>query len=144
VQSVLQSDQAMTYFAHMYGNQPVAWHEDLDGPTRWRVITNYFTRMRFVRDDGSLDLANKLAPEHAAAGTQPWFLHPAFTHPITDDLRNGYAHSRFVFGHWASLEGRTQSSRFIALDTGCVWGGKLTALRADDGVLLEWPCNKRQ
>lgn len=144
VEAVLASDQAATYFAHMYGNEPAAWDDSLIGPARWRVITNYCTRMRFVDHDGALDLGNKLAPQHAVEGTLPWFLHPAFEHAATDDERNGFSQSRFVFGHWASLDGRTQSPRFIALDTGCVWGGKLTALRADDGVLLEWACSTRQ
>jgi len=146
VQSVLRSKQAATYFAHMYGNEPKSWSDSLQGPERWRVITNYLTRMRFVDAEGALDLGNKKGPEDARPGTMPWFKHPAFKGPSVKSAANNANHGtkspRIVFGHWASLEGKTRSSRFIALDTGCIWGGKLTAWRADDGVLLECTCNE--
>jgi bis(5'-nucleosyl)-tetraphosphatase (symmetrical) len=148
VQKVLRSKQAGTYFAQMYGNEPRAWSDELKGPERWRVITNYLTRMRFVDADGALDLGNKKGPESARPGTLPWFEHPAFkAHAVTSTVNNGHASTeppRIVFGHWASLEGKTRAKRFIGLDTGCIWGGKLTAWRADDGVLLEYACHECQ
>lgn len=148
VQRVLRSKQAGSYFAQMYGNQPNRWSDELAGPERWRVITNYLTRMRFVDADGALDLGNKKGPESARPGTLPWFEHPAFKAPaVTIPANNekfGSAAPRFVFGHWASLEGKTGSKQFIGLDTGCIWGRKLTAWRADDGVLLECICHECQ
>jgi bis(5'-nucleosyl)-tetraphosphatase (symmetrical) len=146
VQSVLRSKQASVFFAQMYGNEPKGWNDALRGPERWRVITNYLTRMRFVDARGALDLSNKKEPEHAAPGTMPWFEHPAFkAQTVKQESNNGAdagAPPRIVFGHWASLNGKTRSKRFIALDTGCIWGGKLSAWRADDGVLLECVCHE--
>ena len=132
----------------MYGNEPNVWSDALKGPERWRVITNYLTRMRFVDDEGALDLSNKKGPERARPGTLPWFRHPAFkARTVKIAANKGLSTAkppRIVFGHWATLEGKTRSKRFIGLDTGCIWGGKLTALRADDGVLLEYTCTECQ
>ena len=103
----------------MYGNEPAVWSEDLQGQDRLRVITNYFTRMRFVRSNGALELKHKEGLDKAPIGFSPWFKHPA-------------AHNwTVVFGHWAALEGKTGDPLFQAIDTGCVWGGKLTALNLD-------------
>ena len=107
------------YFKKMYGNTPELWSEDLKGQDRLRVITNYFTRMRFIKSDGTLDLNNKEGLETAPSGFSPWFRQP-MSHDWT-----------VVFGHWAALEGVTGDPRFQAIDTGCVWGGKLTALNLD-------------
>lgn len=146
VQAVLRSEQAPRFFAHMYGNEPKVWSDKLHGPERWRVITNYLTRMRFVDAAGALDLGNKKGPDAARPGTMPWFAHPDIRTPAAKSAANTTGHGtkspRIVFGHWASLEGNTGSSRFIGLDTGCIWGGKLTAWRADDGLLLECACNE--
>jgi bis(5'-nucleosyl)-tetraphosphatase (symmetrical) len=146
VQQVLRSTQAQTYFAQMYGNEPKVWSDALRGPERWRVITNYMTRMRFVDAEGGLDLGNKKGPEEARSGTLPWFQHPAFKAHGVKKNSNKALHTptqpQIVFGHWASLEGKTRSKQFVGLDTGCIWGGKLTALRADDGVLLECACHE--
>jgi len=148
VQGVLRSKQASVFFAQMYGNEPKAWSDTLRGPERWRVITNYLTRMRFVDASGALDLTNKKDPASAAPGTMPWFEHPTFkSQAVKQDSNKGAdadVQPRIVFGHWASLNGKTRSKRFIALDTGCIWGSKLTAWRADDGVLLECVCHECQ
>jgi bis(5'-nucleosyl)-tetraphosphatase (symmetrical) len=145
VQSLLRSERAAEYFAAMYGNEPAIWSEQLEGPGRWRVITNYFTRMRFVDADGALDLSNKKGPGDARPGTLPWFSHPAFAITTAEpQICSGSdsAMPRIVFGHWAALQGKTRSQRFIALDTGCVWGRSLSIWRADDGVLLECSCSE--
>jgi bis(5'-nucleosyl)-tetraphosphatase (symmetrical) len=114
----------------MYGNQPAGWNDDLQGPERWRVITNHFTRMRFVNLAGELDLATKGEADAPPEGFMPWFQHP---HRQATD-------TRILFGHWAALEGNTHVARVDALDTGCVWGGSLTALRLDDLTRIACHC----
>jgi len=129
VEEVIRSDAAGEYFTHMYGNQPACWSEQLEGIERWRVITNYFTRMRFIAEDGSLELATKLPPNDAPEGYAPWFQLPRH-----DD-------TRIIFGHWAALEGKTDSDQFIGLDTGCVWGGALTMMNLDTGERIHCDCS---
>ncbi len=110
------------FFKHMYGNQPDHWSPDLTGNDRLRVICNYFTRMRFCDVNGHLSLAYKGTVEHAPAGLYPWYAVPN-RHDIPADI---------VFGHWAALKGKCPHPRIYALDTGCLWGGELTALRLQD------------
>ena len=129
VEQVLRGTQVGEYFAHMYGNQPAGWDDALQGPERWRVITNHFTRMRFVNLAGELDLATKGEADAPPAGFMPWFQHP--DRQVTD--------TRILFGHWAALEGNTHVAGVDALDTGCVWGGSLTALCLDD--LTRFACH---
>lgn len=122
VQSVLTCDNAdvyTTYFDEMYGNQPSVWTDGLKGQDRLRVITNYFTRMRFIDKKGVLDLTAKEGVDRAPHGFKPWFAHSC-EHDST-----------VVFGHWAAIEGFTGNAQFQAIDTGCVWGGHLTALNLD-------------
>lgn len=128
VEAVIRGEQAEEYFALMYGNQPEGWDDDLQGMDRWRVITNYFTRMRFIASDGRLELTVKESADTAPAGYAPWF---EFSRP--DDLR-------VIFGHWAALEGDTGSDQFIGLDTGCVWGGALTMMNLDTGEKIHCDC----
>ncbi|MGM0768707.1 MAG: symmetrical bis(5'-nucleosyl)-tetraphosphatase [Pseudomonadota bacterium] len=128
VEAVIGGDHAQEYFTHMYGNQPERWASELTGMDRWRVITNYFTRMRFVAADGTLELASKESADSAPEGFAPWFEYPRH-----DDVR-------VIFGHWASLEGNTGSDRFIGLDTGCVWGGALTMMNLDSGEKIHCDC----
>ena len=128
VETVIRGEQAEYYFSHMYGNQPEKWDPELSGMDRWRVITNYFTRMRFIAADGTLELATKESADSAPEGFAPWF-----TFPRPDDVR-------VVFGHWAALEGKTGSDRFIGLDTGCVWGGALTIMNLDTGEKIHCDC----
>ncbi len=122
VETVLRSDDATTFFEHMYGNMPDTWQPTLTGPTRWRVITNYLTRMRFCDAAGRLELDTKATPEDAPDGYAPWFTFP--NHHCRQE--------RLVFGHWAALEGHCSNKNFHALDTGCVWGGRLTLMRLED------------
>ncbi|MFP1678004.1 symmetrical bis(5'-nucleosyl)-tetraphosphatase [Alloalcanivorax sp. C16-2] len=118
------------FFQEMYGNEPAGWRDDLSGAARWRVITNYFTRMRFVNRQGDLDLTTKGEADQPPAGFMPWFEHP-------DRLERGLM---VLFGHWAALKGHTGVAGVEALDTGCVWGGTLTALRLDDGARFHCDC----
>ena len=120
VSGVLTSDAAGDYFEHMYGNQPAVWSEQLAGPERWRVITNYLTRMRFCTAEGALELESKSAVE-ANLPYRPWFTH--HTQRSTDD--------KIIFGHWAALEGRDCGTNIFALDTGCVWGGPMRLMNLD-------------
>jgi len=120
VHRVLCSTRADDYFEHMYGNHPDYWSDDLAGVERWRVITNYLTRMRFCTADGKLDLETKNTTE-APKGFYPWF---ACADRKTEK-------DNIVFGHWAALKGRHCGNLLYALDTGCVWGGPLRIMNLD-------------
>ena len=123
VEAVLGGDGYRKFFRAMYGNEPAVWSKSLEGIARQRVIVNYFTRMRFVNAAGELEFLHKGPSENAPRGFRPWFeFPPHIRRPI-------------VFGHWASLEG-VHRKRAIGVDTGCVWGRSLTALRLEDGKLL--------
>jgi bis(5'-nucleosyl)-tetraphosphatase (symmetrical) len=128
VEQVIRGPQAAEYFASMYGNQPAVWQPGLSGMDRWRVITNYFTRMRFISPDGALELTAKESVGTAPAGFAPWF-----------DYTRADS-TRVVFGHWAALEGHTGHKRFIGLDTGCVWGGALTMMDLDSEEITCCDC----
>lgn len=130
VASVLRSERAAEFFIHMYGSEPAGWHDDLSGPTRWRVITNYFTRMRFVDRNGELDLTSKGEADSARPGFVPWFEHP-------DRRPTG---KLILFGHWAALQGQLSRPDVEALDSGCVWGGRLTALSLEDRQRVNCHC----
>ncbi len=122
VENVLQTDKIETFLSGMYGNLPNRWDNNLAGVDRLRLITNYFTRMRFCSAEGELELQTKESVDAAPIGFAPWF---SFAERKTWD-------QRILFGHWAALEGRTDVENVYALDTGCVWGGSLTALRLED------------
>ena len=128
VEDVIRGEHAPEYFALMYGNKPEGWNEKLTGMDRWRVITNYFTRMRFIARDGRLELTTKEHAGSAPKGFAPWF-----EFPRPDGLR-------VIFGHWAAIEGETGKARFIGLDTGCVWGGALTMMNLDTGEKIHCDC----
>jgi bis(5'-nucleosyl)-tetraphosphatase (symmetrical) len=124
--SAREVEHALTHdpeklFKHMYGDKPDRWDEDLAGKERLRYIVNCLTRLRYVDARGRLDLRAKGSPgksEHHSL--VPWFAVP-------DAPWRG---TRIVFGHWSTL-GFFQNPDVVALDTGCVWGGSLTALRLD-------------
>ncbi len=129
VERVLQSEQAPALFRHMYGNQPACWSPALQGWERLRLIVNYLTRMRFCTPQGCLDLSHKGTLASAPAGHGPWFAHPERLN----------ADCRILFGHWAALEGQASADNVEALDTGCIWGGTLTALRLEDNQRFSVP-----
>ena len=126
VATVLQSDDAIDYFKGMYGNKPACWRDTLSGPRRWRVITNYLTRMRFCDKKGRLELVAKGPAEQAPAGYAPWFSHGK---RLTQN-------DKIIFGHWASLQGRDCGPNLYPLDTGCVWGGPLRLMCLEDESYL--------
>ena len=129
VEAVLRADDYSEFFAHMYGNDPEGWRDDLTGWDRLRVIVNYFTRMRFCSPSGRLNLKAKEGPESAPPGFAPWFSYP-----------NQLGDQKVLFGHWAALEGKTHNPQIIALDTGCVWGNALTMMRLEDEERFEISC----
>lgn len=124
VEAVLRGDDASALYQHMYGNQPDHWDDALTGTDRLRCIINYFTRMRFCHRDGRLDLTYKGTIPDKPADLVPWF----------DVKPRVHAETKIIFGHWAALSGEVDVPNLFALDTGCVWGGKLTAMRLEDGV----------
>lgn len=133
VETALRDDNLFAlYLDGMYGNDPAKWDSDLKGVTRLRVITNYFTRMRFCTADGKLDLKSKEGLDTAPPGYKPWFQHKDRK---TKDLK-------IIFGHWAALEGKVQERGISALDTGCVWGGALTLMNVDTGERLSCKCDE--
>jgi len=131
VEAVLRCDQQLPWFLdEMYGNEPARWSAELDGTRRLRVITNYLTRMRFCRADGTLDLKSKETPGNAPMGFAPWFTLPR-RDPEVD----------IIFGHWAALEGQVDIAGIHALDTGCVWGNRLTLMNVDSGEKRHCDCH---
>jgi bis(5'-nucleosyl)-tetraphosphatase (symmetrical) len=116
VSECLTSKKVVKFCKAMYGNEPEVWSEDLQGMDRLRFITNAFTRMRFL-NKRALDFKQKCHPNNAPEQYTPWF------NIKNKQLKN---HHKIVFGHWASLSGETHSNKFIALDTGYVWGKSLS------------------
>jgi bis(5'-nucleosyl)-tetraphosphatase (symmetrical) len=131
VQTLLRGPQLDTFMAKMYGNEPSCWDDGLEGATRWRFIINTLTRIRFCSADGELDLKTKEGASAALPGFGPWF----------DAPQRRTAGQPMAFGHWSTL-GLINRPDLLALDTGCVWGGALSAMRVDGGrrELLQVPC----
>ncbi len=129
VEAILQSEEAPEFYSHMYGNKPEGWRKGLPKWDRLRVITNYFTRMRFCTPEGNLEFASKGGLETQPAGYLPWYLYE----------NRRAQHDNIVFGHWAALLGDVTTPNVYAIDTGCVWGERLTALRLDDLSLFSTP-----
>jgi bis(5'-nucleosyl)-tetraphosphatase (symmetrical) len=115
---------------HMYGDDTLEWSEGIAGSQRLRMLTNIFTRMRFCTAEGKLEFKSKGPANSAPSGYLPWFAHAS----------RRTAGTRLLFGHWATLSGVTDSRDAIALDTGCVWGNCLRALRLEDGACFHESC----
>lgn len=124
VEAVLRQGDARTLFENMYGNHPDHWDDALTGVERLRCIINYFTRMRFCHRDGRLELTYKGTINDKPTDLVPWF----------DVQPRLNADVKIIFGHWAALNGEVDVPNVFALDTGCVWGNKLTAMRLEDQV----------
>jgi bis(5'-nucleosyl)-tetraphosphatase (symmetrical) len=120
VHAALRGPFAGEFFRHMYGNHPDQWRETLAGWDRLRFITNTFTRLRFCDAEGRQDLQSKGGLGSQAAGFMPWF----------DVAGRASRGQRVLFGHWAAL-GAGVHGDVISLDSGCAWGGSLTAVRVD-------------
>jgi len=120
VESVLRGNEWRQFLDQMYGDQPDRWSDGLTGIERLRYSVNALTRMRFVTEDGRIDLKVKGAPHTAPDGITPWFAARG----------RKSANLELIFGHWSTL-GEADGFGVFPLDTGCVWGGRLTALRLD-------------
>ena len=129
VETTLKSHAFDEFLAAMYGDEPAAWDRGLSGMPRMRVITNYFTRLRYCTAEGEMELTHKA--DIPPPGFAPWF-----SFPRQDD-------THILFGHWAALEGVAGAPFVTALDTGCVWGRELTAIRLEDRMRFSVPALNR-
>ena len=120
LQDVLRAPDYGNFLNAMYGNTPTHWSESLQGAERLRVIVNALTRLRFCDAQGHMEFESKEGPGQAPAGFMPWFDVPG----------RRTAHDTVVFGHWSTL-GPLARRDVVAMDTGCVWGGCLSALQLD-------------
>jgi bis(5'-nucleosyl)-tetraphosphatase (symmetrical) len=120
--TMLTGTDLAEFLPTMYGNEPARWDDALIGAGRWRCAINALTRMRFCRADGTMEFGTKGGPDAAPADHRPWFEWP---HRLTASVP-------MAFGHWSAL-GFVDRPELLALDTGCVWGGALSAMRVDGG-----------
>lgn len=123
VEAVLQGDHYKKFLGKMYGNTPRAWSEKLEGYPRLRFIVNCMTRMRMLTKKGALNFSFNSSPFTAQNKLHPWFSRP----------RRAAADTRVIFGHWSAL-GLIVMPKLVSLDTGCVWGRQLTAVRIDERI----------
>lgn len=130
VEQALRAGNYRDFLAHMYGNLPDRWDETLHGMDRLRLITNAMTRLRICDAKGVMDFKFKGELQDIPKGYTPWFDMPARRSVDTT----------IIFGHWSAL-GLQQRDNLFALDTGCLWGGALTALRLDDRHIFQVPCS---
>ncbi|TAL20805.1 MAG: symmetrical bis(5'-nucleosyl)-tetraphosphatase [Aquabacterium sp.] len=124
------------FLSVIFANEPARWRKGLEGPERWRFAINAFTRMRWCTEDGTLDFKAKNAADGPPPGHMAWFDVPG----------RRTAGTRVAFGHWSTL-GLLDRPDLLATDTGCVWGGKLTAVRIDESgtrEVIQVACEKAQ
>lgn len=129
VEQELQGDDHGTFLRHMYGNTPNAWDDELTGYKRLRVIVNAFTRMRVCTVRGEMEFRFKGELPNMPQGYMPWYELP----------KRKSRDATVIFGHWSAL-GLLLTERVIALDTGCLWGGPMTAIRIEDRRLFQVAC----
>ncbi len=138
VEQILSGSGISAFLEVMYGNEPDLWRDDLRGGARLRTITNYLTRMRALEPGGRLNLKFKETLSELPEPCRPWFAYYAEEDTARELLGQSLNGDRnepaieLLFGHWAALNGRTGLPFIHALDTGCVWGGALTAMRLQD------------
>ncbi|MFN0318062.1 MAG: symmetrical bis(5'-nucleosyl)-tetraphosphatase [Burkholderiales bacterium] len=130
VETALRGEDFSPFVKAMYGNEPHRWSSDLEGHTRLRVITNALTRLRVCTPAGAMDFSFKGPPEKAPSGLLPWFDIPG----------RKSAGETLIFGHWSAL-GFHMQENLIGLDSACLWGGKLTAVRLEDRALFQVDCH---
>ncbi len=134
VEQALRAASYREFLKEMYGNRPHRWSPGLAGMDRLRLITNGLTRLRICSADGSMEFAHKGALCDIPKGYMPWFQVPG----------RRSAGENLIFGHWSALGLHLdQPSRLLALDTGCLWGGHLTAVRLEDLALFQVSCPRR-
>ena len=129
VEAALRGGDYAVFLARMYGNTPHGWDDGLTGYTRLRIITNAFTRMRICTPQGEMEFRFKGEVENIPPGYLPWYAIP----------NRASSDATVIFGHWSAL-GLKVDQRIIALDTGCLWGGPMSAIRLEDRKLFQVSC----
>lgn len=135
VEAMLAGPDVGEFLTRMYGNEPDKWDDSLQGVPRWRCVVNSLTRLRFCSADGTMEFATKEGAGGAPEGLMPWFEVPG----------RRTAGTPVAFGHWSTL-GLINRDDLMSLDTGCVWGGQLTAVRVDGATreLIQIDCPQAQ
>ena len=129
VEATLQSNNYADLLLHLYGNQPDQWYDDLEFYDRLRLIVNALTRLRICTKEGKMEFSYKGPIETIPNGYFPWFDVPG----------RQSQKSTIIFGHWSAIKLQCRHN-LIALDTGCLWGGELTAIRLEDRKIFQVPC----
>lgn len=129
VETALRGKKWRKFLAHMWGSEPKAWRDDLAGWDRLRVIVNAMTRMRFCTPDGVMEFSSKGELTSAPRGHLPWF----------DVPQRKSADHVLITGHWSAL-GLKLTPGLLALDSGCLWGGHLSAVRLEDRAVFQVEC----
>jgi bis(5'-nucleosyl)-tetraphosphatase (symmetrical) len=132
VEATLRADTYTAFLTHMYGNYPKSWHDDLTGFDRLRVITNAMTRMRVCSSTGEMEFEFKGELQNIPHGFMPWF-------DVPERLSQN---TSIICGHWSAL-GLRQRNNVYALDTGCLWGGKLTAMCLETQAITQVNSDER-
>jgi len=128
VETVLRSERRQAFLRVLYGDEPHTWRDNLEGDDRLRAIVNALTRLRFCTPDGRMEFREKRGARHAPHGYAPWFAHP----------QRQTASSLVLCGHLSTL-GLMLAPNVLMLDSGCLWGGALTAIRFPDRRLYQVP-----
>ena len=131
VEAMLRGADYMQFLSNMYGNTPNHWREDLTGWDRLRIVTNSLTRLRICTDEGVMEFSHKGELADVPAGFRPWYAVPG----------RMSAADTIVCGHWSAL-GLKLESKLLALDTGCLWGRCLSAVRLEDRMLFQVTCDE--
>jgi bis(5'-nucleosyl)-tetraphosphatase (symmetrical) len=133
VEATIRGEEFHEFCAQMYGDQPDHWNDKLSGYARLRVIINAMTRIRVCTPQGKMEFKFKGMLKDIPQGYLPWF----------DVLNRASREKTIIFGHWSAL-GLQLRDNLIALDTGCLWGGALTAIRLDDRKVFQVPCEEQE
>lgn len=133
LEAALRGPDWRRFLEQMYGNEPRRWDAALVGQDRLRLVANAMTRLRYLHEDGNMEFLHKGALDSAPAELIPWFDFPG---------RQSQG-MQVLFGHWSTL-GLFQRPDVVGLDTGCLWGGQLSALRLEDGRLIQVGCHARR
>ena len=126
VETALAGPKWREFLSNMWGSEPASWRDDLEGWPRLRVIVNAMTRMRFCSPEGAMDFSVKGEVSKAPEGFVPWFQLP----------NRRSTESVLITGHWSAL-GLKVMPNLLAIDSGCLWGGALTAIRLEDRAILQ-------
>jgi len=133
LEDVLRGSGYRDFLARMYGNEPRRWEPGLAGQDRLRLVANAMTRLRYLHPNGDMEYQHKCAPGDAPAELIPWYAMP-------DRQSRGV---KVLFGHWSTL-GLLAGEDVVSLDTGCLWGGQLSAIRLEDERLYQVDCHARR